>query len=97
MIKKNDPLISYHAKPHWMRVAFLFTFIAVECLFTVKAAERVKVTIPTKDQVGALNLPDKIVPVKAPFAMPEFKKPIFPSLTVNIVQNGAKENLRLFL
>lgn len=58
----------------------------------VRADKRVKVTIPTKTQVGAACLPDKIIPVKAPFAMPSFKKPQFPSFTVNIIEHGAKEN-----
>jgi polygalacturonase len=53
---------------------------------------RVKVAIPTKDQVGATALPDAIAPVKAPFPMPEFKKPQFPTRTVKITEHGAKEN-----
>jgi polygalacturonase len=56
------------------------------------AESRVKVTIPTKDQVGAPVMPDEIAPVKAPFPMPEFKKPKFPALSVKITEHGAKEN-----
>ncbi|MBD8488585.1 glycoside hydrolase family 28 protein [Echinicola sp. CAU 1574] len=48
-------------------------------------------SLMTKDQVGADNLPEEISPVKAPFAMPDFKKPVFPDLTVNISEQGAKE------
>lgn len=56
------------------------------------AESRVNVTIPTKDQVGAAVMPDDIAPVKAPFPMPEFRKPKFPALTVKITEHGAKEN-----
>jgi polygalacturonase len=48
-------------------------------------------TIPTLDDVGAANLPDEIAPVKAPFPMPEFKKPTFPDRTINIRDEGAVE------
>jgi polygalacturonase len=59
-------------------------------LTTAWAADRVTVTIPTKDQVGAKMLPEEIAPVKAPFPMPAFKKPTFPDLTVDITAHGAK-------
>ncbi|GGF32004.1 glycoside hydrolase family 28 protein [Echinicola rosea] len=48
-------------------------------------------SLMTKDQVGAANMPDKIAPVEAPFAMPEFKKPVFPAFTINIHERGAEE------
>ncbi len=41
-------------------------------------------TIPTKEQVGHLVLPDTIAPVEAPFDMPLFEKPTFPDRTINI-------------
>lgn len=47
----------------------------------------------TKDEVGADNMPDTIAPVTAPFDMPEFKKPVFPDLTVSIAERGAKEEV----
>jgi polygalacturonase len=47
--------------------------------------------IPTLEDVGAANLPDEIAPVKAPFPMPEFKKPTFPDRTINIHDEGAVE------
>ncbi|MEI6949276.1 glycoside hydrolase family 28 protein [Paraflavisolibacter sp. H34] len=47
--------------------------------------------VPTLAQVGATMLPADIAPVKAPFAMPQFKKPTFPALTLNIREKGAKE------
>jgi polygalacturonase len=50
-------------------------------------------SVPTKEQVGALKLSESIVPVKAPFKMPQFKKPVFPSLTVSITGKGAKPGI----
>lgn len=52
-------------------------------------------SLVTKDQVGAENLPDEIAPVEAPFDMPEFKKPVFPALSVNIIDKGAAENQKV--
>ncbi|AGA77591.1 endopolygalacturonase [Echinicola vietnamensis DSM 17526] len=72
----------------------LLTMLLVAC-----SEEKIKAShdyfpldsLMTKDQVGASNLPEEIAPVKAPFAMPEFKKPVFPDLTINIREKGAKE------
>ena len=47
----------------------------------------------TKEQVGAHNMPDTIAPVSAPFDMPDFKKPVFPDLTMSITEKGAKEEV----
>lgn len=47
-------------------------------------------TIHTKEQVGASQLPADIAPVRAPFAMPTFRKPSFPNYTRSIVEHGAK-------
>ncbi|WP_069661064.1 glycoside hydrolase family 28 protein [Arcticibacter eurypsychrophilus] len=49
-------------------------------------------TIPQKNEVGALCMPQDIAPVKAPFPMPRFTKPIFPSLTMSITRMGAKKS-----
>ncbi|WP_240676264.1 glycoside hydrolase family 28 protein [Botryobacter ruber] len=48
--------------------------------------------IPTIAEVGAANMPDHIAPVTAPFDMPQFTKPTFPALTVNITEKGAKQD-----
>lgn len=48
--------------------------------------------IPTADQVGANKLPDAIAPVKAPFTMPVFKKPVFPKYSLSIAHQGAKKD-----
>src|SRR3954469_21189856 len=43
--------------------------------------------VPTVNEVGAKRMPPNIVPVKAPFKMPVFRRPVFPSLTVNVTSN----------
>ncbi|MFC4873837.1 glycoside hydrolase family 28 protein [Negadavirga shengliensis] len=48
-------------------------------------------TLPTLDMVGAAHMPEHIAPVEAPFVMPEFKKPTFPNLVINIAESGAKQ------
>jgi hypothetical protein len=70
---------------------FLALMLGVS-LTAVQADSRVKLTIPTKDQVGAPCLPNEIAPVRAPFPMPEFRKPQFPKFTATITEHGAKEN-----
>ncbi|KEO74269.1 glycoside hydrolase family 28 protein [Anditalea andensis] len=51
--------------------------------------------IPHISEVGALNMPDEIAPVNAPFDMPEFKKPVFPDFTVNIADKGARNGKKV--
>ncbi|WNH11073.1 glycosyl hydrolase family 28 protein [Thalassobellus suaedae] len=46
-------------------------------------------SIPTKEQVGQLVLPDTIAPVSAPFEMPAFEKPTFPDRSINILDRDA--------
>jgi hypothetical protein len=48
-----------------------------------------KIHIPVINEVGALRMPVDIVPVKAPFKMPVFKRPIFPALTVNVTHGAS--------
>lgn len=48
-------------------------------------------TIPKAADVGAANLPDTIARVRAPFPMPEFRKPVFPALTISIIDKGARQ------
>lgn len=47
-------------------------------------------TIPTKEQVGAAVCPEEIAPVNAPFPMPEFVRPVFPSLKVVVSSKGLR-------
>lgn len=51
----------------------------------------VKASIPTKDQVGALMMPAEIAPIKAPFFMPQLKRPVFPNRAISIIDKGAKQ------
>jgi polygalacturonase len=76
-----------------MKFTHLFMGLLVGASFSpVRAEDRVKVAIPSRTQVGAACLPDEISPVKAPFPMPQFKKPQFNSLTVKITEHGARED-----
>jgi polygalacturonase len=70
------------------------TSILLLCCTNVLADEP-KAVVPTKDQVGAQALPDDIAPVKAPFPMPEFRKPVFPNLSVSIEAKGAKPDSKV--
>lgn len=47
--------------------------------------------VPKVEDVGAGKLPAEIAPVKAPFPMPRFVKPVFPALTIKITDKGARE------
>jgi polygalacturonase len=51
--------------------------------------------VPHKGQVGAAVMPDEIAPVKAPFPMPAFRKPVFPPLAVRITELGAKPGTKV--
>ena len=60
-------------------------------LFSSCSEQDKTVEIPNINQVGALVMPEEIVPITgAPFAMPQLKRPVFPELTVNIKEKGAK-------
>lgn len=56
-------------------------------------AQQALSTVPTKNQVGALNLPAQIATIEAPFAMPQLKKPSFPALSITITDRGAKAGI----
>lgn len=71
-------------------IAFFFLVTTVRYAFGFAAD-----SIPHKEQVGALNLPDVIAPVKAPFPMPLFQKPSFASRSVNIASRGARKGVRI--
>lgn len=77
-----------------MRLLFiLFISVLTGCM-AKKVGRQTFVTerIPEVHEVGASVLPDTIMPVHAPFPMPEFKKPVFAPLSVNIKDRGATEN-----
>jgi len=47
--------------------------------------------IPTSNQVGAVNMPEEIAPILAPFEMAQLKRPEFPDRIVNIAEKGARQ------
>ena len=68
-----------------------FFFLALLSLSTTVLTQCTKIErpLPLVDQVGAHVMPHHIEPIKdAPFEMPEFKRPEFPNLTVNIADRG---------
>jgi polygalacturonase len=90
------PLMKYNS----MKVKFLLIIIVLTYAFasSVSAAKGylgLTDSVPRKEQVGASRLPSIITPVKAPFAMAQFKKPVFPKLTINITAKGAKEGTKI--
>ncbi len=46
--------------------------------------------VPKVDEVGAQYCTEDIAPIKAPFAMPELQRPVFPDRKMDISKNGAK-------
>jgi hypothetical protein len=60
--------------------------LLILCLSCIGLAATAQVSthVPTIDEVGPAKLPATIAPVKAPFPMPAFKKPAFPSYTITI-------------
>ena len=86
-------LSTFPTKTTWLKPTWLILYLLINISLTAAwAQERVMVTIPSQSQVGAACLPNEIAPIKAPFDMPSFKKNQFPPFTVNIADNGAKEN-----
>ena len=82
-------------KPHrqifYPLVAIGFLSLLVNCVSLKKSKQNELAKIPTKEEVGALVMPKKIAPIKAPFPMPQLKRPEFPDRTINILERNAKE------
>jgi polygalacturonase len=77
---------------NFFKVCFIsFTsLLFIQCTLQKKETiHTLKIQAPTVQQVGALVMPHDIAPVKAPFAMPEFKRPTFPNLRITIKNGGA--------
>lgn len=74
------------------RKAGVGLLILVQCTIAVAQPGAPLGVVPTIGQVGASNLPSEIARVVAPFKMPQFNKPVFPSLTISIVDKGARTN-----
>ncbi|WP_410492110.1 glycoside hydrolase family 28 protein [Bacteroides stercoris] len=67
-------------------MALFFPFL------TLSGSATTTKSILSIDKVGAAALTEQIDPIeKAPFNMPQFKRPVFPQLTVNIINKGATE------
>lgn len=83
--------------PSVRNLKYYLGFVFLSLIFLSCTLRKEKVSsnqldlVPFKEQVGALNLPDHIAPIHAPFHMPQLKKPTFPALSVNITAKGAKE------
>jgi hypothetical protein len=77
----------------------LFSIVAIVLLLSytgfAQLASVKGITIPTKEQVGAANLPDQIAPIVAPFSVPQLKRNVFTGLSVSIVSHGAREGAKV--
>ncbi|MGY5353933.1 glycoside hydrolase family 28 protein [Wenyingzhuangia sp. IMCC45467] len=77
----------------------LFSLITLLLIFSCKHKTGLDYselkTIPTKEEVGHLVMPNNIAPVAAPFEMPVFKKPIFPEYTINLKDKLYNSNLNI--
>jgi hypothetical protein len=76
-------------------IATAFVFVGTVATAQQKKASFLTDAIPVKEQVGASVLPAGIAPVEAPFAMPEFSRPVFPALTISIASRGATEGRKV--
>lgn len=84
MKRSSKILVDYLFAP------FLLSFVSL-ALFSCNS-QPTPVAILTENQVGALVMPEEIAPVTgAPFELPDFKRPVFPDLTVSITEDGARE------
>jgi hypothetical protein len=82
-----------HAKGFLYILPLVFLFLSA--IPQKNSSVYIKEDIPYKEQVGALKLPDNIAPIKAPFPMPQLKKPVFPNFSVSILSKGAKEGSKV--
>lgn len=66
----------------------LLVFMLVFSVFSYAQQTKCKswklAKIPTQEEVGASMLPEKILPVKAPFKTIKFKKPTFPAQSIKL-------------
>jgi hypothetical protein len=78
--------IAISAKMPFLPAVILF----LGSYFPASAIADYKDTLLTKEEVGALKMPETIAPVKAPFPIQQFKKPVFNALSINIGKKGVK-------
>lgn len=76
---------------HKLARRLLVATVMLASIPTVLWAQKQTDNIPTREQVGAQNLPQDIAPIEAPFDMPRLVRPQFASYTLSILQTGAKE------
>lgn len=53
-----------------------------------------KTATSTNNQVGAAYVSEEIAPLKAPFAMPELQRPVFPDTTVYLLRNNIADSMQ---
>lgn len=71
-------------------------FVVVGILFMLaacKSSPRVLPVLPV-NEVGDTYLTEEIAPVKAPFAMPELKKPVFPDTIVRLCRTDVSDYMQ---
>ena len=69
----------------------LYSIMLSIFFFFCNTSHAEEISIPTVNQVGAQSMPEVIVPVEGvPFEVPEFKRPVFPDLKIDITKEGAK-------
>ncbi|WP_207532295.1 glycoside hydrolase family 28 protein [Desertivirga arenae] len=92
-------LNKHRVKLSAVRQAFVFILSAatfISCSSTrSNMPQKSTSEIPSVEQVGALNLPENIEPIKAPFNMPQLKRPMFPALSLRITERGAKQGAKV--
>lgn len=71
-------------------LVLIVAFISCSTINPSNNLTKLNKNIPTKEQVGALVMPQEIAPIKAPFPMPQLKRPKFPNVNLNIIDKGAK-------
>lgn len=73
---------------------YIIALLVMLCLSWTSIGAQSKQDIPEIGEVGAALMPDDIEPVKGvPFDMPQFKRPVFPDVTINISERGARSNV----
>ena len=78
---------------HIMKSAAQMAVLSGLLWLTAASAQAQAVTdgIPVREEVGALNMPETIAPIKAPFDMPQLTRPEFNAFTLSITETGARE------
>lgn len=79
---------------YYLGFAFLSIFF-ISCSLKKEGQSKNQLNlVPFKNQVGALNLPENIAPINAPFKMPQLQRPSFNALSTSIKEKGAREGIK---